>query len=72
MSLDLGDDLDARLEKVIETALEADAEDFEQDDPEDGVLELEVCVWLIRLRACANCRLSSSANLAHLENSPAL
>ena len=44
MSLDLGDDLDARLEKVIETALEADAEDFEQDDPEDGVVELEVCV----------------------------
>ncbi|EJF62429.1 YebC-like protein [Dichomitus squalens LYAD-421 SS1] len=36
VSLDAGDDIEARLEKLVEVALDADAEDFETEDQEDG------------------------------------
>ncbi|TFK84324.1 YebC-like protein [Polyporus arcularius HHB13444] len=36
VALDAGDDIDARLEKLVEVALDADAEDFETEDIEDG------------------------------------
>lgn len=42
VSLERGADLDDRLERLIETALEADAEDFEQSEPSDDVVEIEV------------------------------
>ena len=40
-----GDDVDARLERLIEAALEAEAEDFEQTDPDEptDAIEVEVC-----------------------------
>ncbi len=42
MSLERGPDLDDRLERLIENAFEADAEDFEQSEPSDDVVEIEV------------------------------
>lgn len=42
VSLQQGDDFEQRLERLIETALEADAEDFEQEDSSEGVVEIEV------------------------------
>ena len=36
VALDAGDDIDARLEQLVEVALDADAEDFETEDMEDG------------------------------------
>ncbi|KAI0340646.1 YebC-like protein [Trametopsis cervina] len=41
VSLDETDDLDVRLEKLVDTALEAGVEDFESDKPEDGIAEVE-------------------------------
>lgn len=47
VSLEQGSDFDARLERLIETALEADAEDFEQgDEPEDNIVEVEASLNL--------------------------
>lgn len=42
VAVEQGEDFDQRLENVIEKALEAEAEDFEQDEPADGVVEIEV------------------------------
>lgn len=42
VTLERGSDLDTQLEKLIETALEAEAEDFEQSDPSEDVVEVEV------------------------------
>lgn len=44
VAVEQGEDFDQRLENVIEKALEAEAEDFEQDEPSDGVVEIEVCL----------------------------
>ncbi|KAI0646823.1 YebC-like protein [Trametes meyenii] len=41
VALDSGEDLDARLEKLVEVALDADAEDFESEDLPDGTREVE-------------------------------
>ena len=48
VALEQGDDFDARLEKLVETAFEAEAEDFEQHDASDGVVEIEVCYPVVR------------------------
>lgn len=42
VSLEQGEDFSARLERLIETALEAEAEDFEQREPSEGAVEIEV------------------------------
>ena len=42
VALDAGDDIDARLEQLVEVALDADAEDFEAEDMEDGSRTVEV------------------------------
>lgn len=42
VALEQGEDFDERLEKLIETALEAGAEDFEQLEPSEGTVEIEV------------------------------
>nr|VWO98822.1 Diguanylate cyclase [Ganoderma boninense] len=41
VALDAGDDLEARLEKLVEVALDADAEDFETEDQDDGSRHVE-------------------------------
>ncbi|KAI0818830.1 YebC-like protein [Irpex lacteus] len=41
VSLDEADDLDAKLERVVDVALNAGAEDFENDEPSEGVVEVE-------------------------------
>ncbi|RPD79811.1 YebC-like protein [Lentinus tigrinus ALCF2SS1-7] len=41
VALDAGDDIDARLEKLVEVALDADAEDFDTEDMEDGSRTVE-------------------------------
>ncbi|KAI0371737.1 YebC-like protein [Pilatotrama ljubarskyi] len=41
VALEPGDDLEARLEKVVEVALDADAEDFETEDLPDGTRTVE-------------------------------
>ncbi|OBZ75181.1 hypothetical protein A0H81_04562 [Grifola frondosa] len=41
VALDKGDDFDARMEKLIDAALEADAEDFEELEPTDTSVEVE-------------------------------
>lgn len=43
VALDKGEDFDARTERLIEAALEAEAEDFEQVDTADDTVEIEVC-----------------------------
>lgn len=47
VSIEQGPDFDARLDQLIDTALKADAEDFEQDEPEDGVVEVEASTSLV-------------------------
>ncbi len=42
ISLDEADDLDAKWERVVDVALNAGAEDFENDEPSEGVVEVEV------------------------------
>ena len=42
IALDEGDDLDAKIERVADAALDAGAEDFETDEPSDGTVEVEV------------------------------
>ncbi|KAF7789556.1 hypothetical protein EIP86_000502 [Pleurotus ostreatoroseus] len=41
VSIEEGPDFDERLDRLIDTALKADAEDFEQDESEVGVVEIE-------------------------------
>ncbi|KAI0362706.1 YebC-like protein, partial [Trametes cingulata] len=41
VALEAGDDLEARLEKLVEVALDADAEDFETEDLPDGTRTVE-------------------------------
>ncbi|KAI0781183.1 YebC-like protein [Trametes elegans] len=41
VALEPGDDIDARLEKLVEVALDADAEDFESEDLPDGARAVE-------------------------------
>ncbi|TBU50098.1 YebC-like protein [Dichomitus squalens] len=41
VALDAGDDIETRLEKLVEAALDADAEDFETEDQEDGSRNVE-------------------------------
>jgi len=41
MGLQKTEDTESRVEKLIETALEADAEDFEKLNPTDDTIELE-------------------------------
>ncbi|EKM55731.1 uncharacterized protein PHACADRAFT_95157, partial [Phanerochaete carnosa HHB-10118-sp] len=36
-----GEDFDARLERLVEAAFEADAEDFEQNEPSEGVVGID-------------------------------
>ena len=42
VGLEQDENTDERLEKLIEAALEAGAEDFEQRDPSEGLVEIEV------------------------------
>ena len=59
MALDPGEDIEARLEKLVEVALDADAEDFESEDLPDGTRSVEVrratpisaflCMLMLRL-----------------------
>ena len=42
VAVEEGEDFDARLERLVEAAFEADAEDFEQEEPEEGVVSVEV------------------------------
>lgn len=42
VAVDKGDEHDTRMERLIETALEAAAEDFEQLEHTDGPVEVEV------------------------------
>ena len=42
ISLDEADDLDARLERVVDVAFSAGAEDFESDEASEGAVEVEV------------------------------
>lgn len=42
VALDKGDDFHDRMERLIETALEASAEDFEELNSTDGSAEIEV------------------------------
>ncbi|GJE97094.1 YebC/PmpR family DNA-binding transcriptional regulator [Phanerochaete sordida] len=41
VALEEGDDFDARLERLVEAAFEADAEDFEQEEPSEGVVSVD-------------------------------
>ncbi|KAI0637222.1 YebC-like protein, partial [Trametes polyzona] len=41
VALEAGDDIEARLEKLVEVALDADAEDFESEDQPDGSRTVE-------------------------------
>ncbi|KAI0687187.1 YebC-like protein [Cytidiella melzeri] len=41
ISLEQADDLDVKLERVVDTALSAGAEDFENDEPSEGMVEVE-------------------------------
>lgn len=41
--LDKGDDFEARMERLIEAALEAEAEDFKESENTEDSVELEVC-----------------------------
>ncbi|KAI0085465.1 YebC-like protein [Irpex rosettiformis] len=41
ISLDEADDFDAKLERVADAALDAGAEDFENDEPSEGIVEVE-------------------------------
>ena len=51
VALTAGDEMDARLEKLVEAALEADAGDFNTDEPENGVVEVEVRIMI----PCGTC-----------------
>ena len=42
VALDAGDDIETRLENLVEIALDADAEDFETVDQDDGSRHIEV------------------------------
>ena len=42
VALEPGDDLEANLEKLVDIALDADAEDFESEDLPDGTRAVEV------------------------------
>ena len=42
VALEQTDDLDAKVDQLVEAAMDADAEDFEQDEPDDGIVEVEV------------------------------
>jgi transcriptional/translational regulatory protein YebC/TACO1 len=60
ISLDEADDLDTRLERVVDAAFNAGAEDFEHDEPSEGTVEVEVfppCRWRVFLSRlqCAQC-----------------
>ncbi len=66
-----GDDFDARLERLVDTALTAEAEDFEQDEPDEGSMEVEVMLQLL-LRPYPSFnpdRISSFASLMLWRNS---
>lgn len=70
VSIEQGDDFDARIERLIEAALEAEAEDFEQNEPEDGVVEVEV-----RVRSARRCAVALTmyySSHANLPTSPSL
>ena len=47
VSIEEGPDFDERLDRLIDTALKADAEDFEQDESEVGVVEIEASTRLV-------------------------
>lgn len=53
--LDGGDDVEDRLEKLVEVALDADAEDFESEDLPDGSRTVEVCSNVITVIAYISC-----------------
>ena len=64
VALDAGDDVEARLERLVEVALDADAEDFDTEDLPDGSRTVEasqlMCL-LVRACRCLSFRFSSSA-----------
>ena len=40
VALEQTDDLDVKVDQLVEAAMDADAEDFEQDEPDDGIVEV--------------------------------
>lgn len=42
VALEEGEDFDARFERLVEAAFEADAEDFEQLEPAEGAVGVDV------------------------------
>jgi transcriptional/translational regulatory protein YebC/TACO1 len=42
-ALPAGENADSKAEELLEEALAADAADFDQSEPADGVVEIEVC-----------------------------
>ena len=70
VALSAGEDIEARLEKLVDVALDADAEDFEAEDQEDGTRHIEVCSACCILRpADVNDSNSSSARSPPCTNS---
>lgn len=45
--VDKGEDIDKRLERLIEAALEAEAEDFDQSPASEDGVEVKVCFMLV-------------------------
>ena len=68
IALDEGDDLDAKIERVADAALDAGAEDFETDEPSDGTVEIEVRCY----ESCLfGCRLSHTPASIQFKCDPA-
>ena len=43
VALEPGEDIESRLERLVEVALDAEAEDFDSEDEDDGSRMIEVC-----------------------------
>ena len=43
VALEPGEDIESRLERLVEVALDAEAEDFDSEDEDDGSRTIEVC-----------------------------
>ena len=51
VALEPGEDIESRLERLVEVALDAEAEDFDSEDEDDGSRMIEVCDVCIFKRA---------------------
>ena len=65
VALGAGEDIEARLEKLVDVALDADAEDFEAEDQEDGTRHIEVCSACCILRPTDVNHSNSSSARSH-------